>query len=361
MFAQKPSVRCECLSHVHPAMRRPACPATQQHDCAEAVGLPTWTDNLHCSINRPGELLVTHPRTIVETAALLAAHSRQLVESSTNIPTEDLHRYWMLARRNFARWTRQLGRYDISEAATERFSPDDWQQVRTLLSEVFLSEVLVRVWTCLLTAVDKQKQQCHAEPIGRNVLIGHLEIRHRALSFMVNGPSVSLQDLAVIDRLRRRTEHWTDVLLGQMVDCSDVSDFAFDHHRAVDFRSDVSAVAADVPLQWTDAESARWNLILAGLRMAFHDAGKRISPLADEMADLPAAILACFPGESFSAEGPFKSLKLDRILQSSEKPEQRAVFPAPRQPIAPAEVPAAKKAKSNSVISFAQLRNSHLH
>ena len=71
-------------------------------------------------------------------------------------------------------------------------------------------------------------------------MIGHLEARNRAMNIMVYGRGFSIEDGVMLNRLRRRMERWTDMLLGRIMLQHDISDLAFDAQRARDFATDLA-------------------------------------------------------------------------------------------------------------------------
>ena len=190
-----------------------------------------------------------------------------------------------------------------------------WVRNRPVLEEVFVSEMLTRVWGAILAAADSRRRICHAEPIARNTLIGHLEARHLALRQMVNGSDMPLNELAEIDRLRRRTERWTDLLLGHLVKQYDVADFAFEPRRALDFGSEQLSASP------TTSPCVVWDFLLASLRLSFPKKPCR-SPVSMQIhRGITGSVMACFPPDAFQGDGPLKSVSVLRIGRSGLHPE----------------------------------------
>ena len=114
------------------------------------------------------------------------------------------------------------------------------------------------------------------------------------------------------DRLRRRAERWTDLLVGHLAGMHDVSEFAFDPRRASDFAEDWRYRCG------LQGSRHAWPLVLASLRAAFQPVLSPESPNAELNARIAASILACFPAELFDSTGLLRSLWLMRLTNIAE-------------------------------------------
>jgi hypothetical protein len=135
-------------------------------------------------------------------------------------------------------------------------------------------------------------------------MIGHMEARHRVLSLMVRGCGIDAEAALKLNRLRRRAERWTDLLVGRLAGAYDVSEFAVDPQRAKDFAP--------------DPFFASWPLTMASLRAAFQRGLSPESPNADLNARIAAAILSCYPWELFDSIGLLRSLWMMRLTNITE-------------------------------------------
>ena len=222
-----------------------------------------------------------------------------------------------------------------------------WRELEPVLSEIFVSEILTRVWGAILTALDWELS-CHDyEPIARNVLIGHLDARRRALILLASDGRVSQEHLARVDQIRRRVERWTDLLLGHLVDHYPVEDFAFEPQRAHDFCSQDLLQSANRPRQQA------WNLVLIGLKMAFPEPAEIDPPNELLQHQIVSSMLQCFPPEAFLGDGPFRSLLRDQ--ESDEFSENRFDCAANPDPMSDLELRLPPQATVN-LISFRKLR-----
>jgi hypothetical protein len=196
----------------------------------------------------------------------------------------------------------------------QSFSPGDGSlnrapadYLKSVLVEIFAGEVLARVWIAVLAAADRRRGTCDAAPIAESVLAGHVEARNRALKFLAHGPGITSHDAVELNRIRRRSERWTDLLLGHLTTVDDVSQFAFHPSLARDFAEDLRGHPA-----WTIGGQA-WPLTLVSMRTGFHRDVNLASPHADLNAKIASAVLACFPPELFDSTGLIRTLWMARL------------------------------------------------
>ena len=254
-----------------------------------------------------------HARELVELAAIVSAYGPVLVRDAGPLSATSIAQYWTASKCRLDRWGRSLKEFtDTAGGDTPQARRTRWPLIRGVLEEVLTGEVLTRVWTALLCAHDRSHGTDLAEPIARSVLIGHLEARHRVLTLMVRGPGIDAEAAVKLNHLRRRTERWTDMLVGYLTGLHDVSEFAVEPGRAKDFAED---------LQYrSDLKGGRhaWPLVLTSLRASFREGLCATSPNADLNGQIAAAILACFQAELFDSTGMFRSLWMTRLCNATD-------------------------------------------
>jgi hypothetical protein len=253
-----------------------------------------------------------HARELVELAAIVSAHGPVLVRGPQRVSSSGLQQYWSESKCRLDRWAHSLKTFTVDMAAAgDEACRRQWPQLRSILEEILLSEILTRVWTAVLCASDRRRGILEAEPIARSVLIGHMEARHRVLMLLVQGPGVDAAAAVRLNHLRRRAERWTDVLVGYLAGHDDVSEFAIEPERAKDF-------AQDLRLQGQSAGGRQaWPLVLSSLRASFRQGLAPMSPNADLNARIAASILCCFPPELFDSTGQFRSLWMQRLSNAT--------------------------------------------
>jgi hypothetical protein len=247
-----------------------------------------------------------HVRELVDVAGLVALNGPLLICGPHQPAPTPLEQYWSTSKFRFESWTRALKTFaSLSDASHENF--DGWIEVRAALDEIFASEILTRVWTAVLVACDRRSGVHQAEPIARSVLASHEEARGRAMALLVHGGGLGVKQAASVNRLRRRAERWSDVLIGGLLNLCDVREFAIDPRRAEDF-------AIDLAQQRGSASGDQaWRLTLVSMRNAFQSGMSVIAANPDANARITASVLSCFPADLFDSTGVFHSLWMTRL------------------------------------------------
>jgi hypothetical protein len=250
-----------------------------------------------------------HAAELVELAALVAANGPTLASADARIDARRLDEYWMASKCRIDRWLRTLGEFRrLSQETARRPSPDDWRRLIPVMEEILTGEVLTRVWAAIVTAGDKSRRADDGEPVVRSILIGHMEARNRVLSLVLHTRDVGRGQAVFVNRLRRKCDRWTDLLIGYLAERHDVSSFAPSPERARDFADDLRSQ------QQTPGGRHAWPLVLASLRAGI---SRRFSSTNSPNADLNARIAASVIGSlsplAFDSTGVMRSLWMVRV------------------------------------------------
>ena len=257
-------------------------------------------------------------RLTVEIAALISAHGSHFINRGP-LPAGALQAYWNASKVRLNTWLTSLELYPLQVGAVDQVTQEAaWRALQPLLAEIFTAEVLTRVWGAMLVARDRVQGGRDGEPIARNVLLAHLDVRRRALRLLVQESSNCEGSLNDMDRLLRKVERWTDLLLGQLVLQHQLQDFAFDSRRALEFGQDQLEQFAE-----GQPHGRVWHTLMLSLRLAFPDSTQHTGRVLQLEQDVVKSILACFPEEAFGSDGSFKSALQSRI-ESSEPPVIRS-------------------------------------
>jgi hypothetical protein len=231
-----------------------------------------------------------------------AQYGPQLVGNP--VPQPSLEQYWSASKCRLDRWGRVLKRL------SESLGPAGHQEGRDslgALEEIVTGEVLARVWAAVLTAHDRHTSE-DAGTVARTILAGQQEARNRALSLLVNGPSVEPRAALRLNRLRRRAECWTDLLVGQLSTTEDLTEFAAEPVRAREFAAD-----------FREQASQAWPLLFASLRTSFVPSFDFTSPNADLNAEIASGVISCFAREAFDSTGLLHSMWMARLQRASQE------------------------------------------
>jgi hypothetical protein len=247
-----------------------------------------------------------HARELVELAALVATHAEALVKGPDPIPDGRIEEYWVASRTRFDRWARALKRLGSNQSGASSQKPGI-PLMRSVLEEIVTGEVLTRVWAAAMAAYDHHRDVDMMAPVARSVFLSQLEARNRVLAAMVCSPNIGVELAVKVNRLRRRVERWTDVLIGAMAELQGTEKFAFDPDRARDFGEDLRYQ------QSQEGGRQAWPLTLASLIASFGQGLDKVSPNPDLNVKIAASILACFPPGMFDSTGVFRSAWLLRV------------------------------------------------
>lgn len=248
---------------------------------------------------------------VAEFTALVAAQAPLIIEGTSPLAEGPLCVYWQHSKTLWPRRRRELDELCSEMVAND--SSDRIQQVVTIASDLLIGELLTRVAGAVLTACDRRQRLRRAEPIARNVLTVHQQCRASVLRLLLHSTCLPADQLAELDRLRRRVERWTDMLLGPLVAHygNELADFAFDPRRARDFGEDQSQA------RFGSTSRPAWSFLLAGLRSAFPSPSGPTS-VNDPTLPILRSVLALFPEDAFHPEGPIQSLQQTRVARASE-------------------------------------------
>lgn len=251
-----------------------------------------------------------HWRDLLELAALAAQHADSLLASPTAMSTRALHQYWSASKARFNHWSKTLDDFSAA-AANQRARPAAWCYTRDVIQEIFSGETLTRVWGSMLHAHDVRNARDECQPIARAVLLGQLELRQRATSLMLTSAAVPVSDAVDLNRLRRRAERWTDLLIARVMQAHDVRQWAHDPDRAGEFWDEL---AYD---QRQRGDELAWQLCLASFRGVWLQSTRYDSPSADLNARLADAVLASLPSACFDDLGVLRSAWMARLSTAS--------------------------------------------
>lgn len=236
---------------------------------------------------------------LVEVAALASAHSRLLIEQAEPISNVLLGDYYIHSRNRFNRWMRDLN--DLESDVPIRdplhlfgLSPSR-PPAQSLAEQILINDLVNRVWTVMLIACDRHRQEARLEALAHNVYRSHLAVRHRALGIIINDASLQPEQVLHIEKLRTSSERWADLLNCGLMATYDLWDYAFDEVRAREFFRDRFQQERITP-----QNSQAWSLILAGLRHSFPDLDGLAAPLHDDDRMITRSMIDCFPADTQS-------------------------------------------------------------
>ena len=233
---------------------------------------------------------------LTEVAAMMAAHSQLFIEQTDEISSEAVGDYYVLSRNRFNRWMRDLNDLEHGQPTNDHLPQmgkiPGRPATRAITEQILINEMISRIWTVLLLARDVSNGIDRIRPVARNIYLGHLAVRHKALGVVLADDRMSPKDLLAIDQLRKSSERWTDLLCCSIMGQYNLWEFAFDKDRATEFLRD------RVDQAGLSHRSRSWVLILAGLRHSFQDTDGLSVPVHDDDRRLVRLILNSFPANA---------------------------------------------------------------
>ncbi len=253
---------------------------------------------------------------MIDLAVWVATHHQGLLIPRTQIPLPTIERYWSASKCRLDRWGRSLKQLQQSTAS----EINHVIEFRPLLIEILSADVLTRVWSAVLCAHDRHRGTSEVEPVARSVLIGQLEARHRALTYLLDHSGSDLGWAVQANRVRLQTDRWTDLLIGLISEQPGSTDFAVDRNRVIEFG-----------LGCGQRSSATAALVGAGVRASSRHLAKEQSPNADLNATVASSILGCFPTAAFDSVGVPRPHGYWRLRESSQDLQLVEESAAPRR------------------------------
>ena len=260
-----------------------------------------------------------HVRELVELAAVLAARGPAALGARTSISAAAMDDYFAAANKRQQRWTRQLRHLRRGAAGT--FDARAW------LEEIFVSDALACVWGALLYAHQRVLGgNCPSEAITGRVAVAHAQMRNQAMRLLAGRSTLTPQDAADLDRLRRSMARWIDLLVAHVQQGTlriaapatriDVCHFAVEPERAREFADDLS--------QHHSAGIAGQSIAVtvASLRTALSRQLRCPSPNGELNHAVATSVVSCFPAEMFDATGAYHGLWTARLAHRAADAER---------------------------------------
>lgn len=246
-------------------------------------------------------------KSLAEVAWLVARVGRRMIETETEPSSTALQSFWQS--------TRQLQRLWDESVEDELNSPAGRTRFEETATQLFATELLVRVWATILGSIDQRTGRDDLTRIASNSVNGLLQIRHRLLSHLLkqNVPAAWAADL---DRVRRRCDRWTDLLIGNLCGGREFFQFAFDPERARDFA--VESLESDSGSHPVEL------LVAAGVQLSLLGQLPEIPLGSTTFERLIQSILGSIPEQAFHRDG---SLRSQLIPEQKSPPPASADFP----------------------------------
>jgi hypothetical protein len=230
-------------------------------------------------------------KSLAEVAWLLSRVGQHSIQNHCEPSPLALKQFWQSARTLQQVWDEFLN----SEACLE---PDSQARFEEVAAQLFTTELVTRVWSTILAGIDLQTGKQDLTRIATNTVNGFLQVRHRLLSQLLK-LDCSAAWAGDLERLRRRCDRWTDLLIGNICGADEIFQFAFDVDRAKDFAEE--AAESD--------ETARpvEFLVAAGVRLSLLGQLPNVTLDSPAFEGLVQSIMGSVPEQAFLEDGTLSS------------------------------------------------------
>ena len=244
-----------------------------------------------------------HASQLAELATWAAFNSHMIIHRSEALTSEICNEYWSQSKCRQTRWMAALKLFetDLQDTASNH---DPWPAIEIVIQEIFIAEMLTRVWSAAMVAHDIHYATDELTGMAHSIHIGHLEAKNRAMRLLLSEDSSNPEVFDKLNSTRRRIERWTDLLLGQLPDIEASRRFGYQPNRVLDFADEVANDTNSA-----NAEARRL-LYAASLREDLRKTCNQYSANPDINRRIAAGILACFPTDRFDSYGMPKSIQL---------------------------------------------------
>ena len=231
-------------------------------------------------------------KSLAEVAWLVSQVGRRMIETQTEPSSAALRDFWQHTRQLQRDWDEFL---DDDPFGT----PTDTTRFEDMAAQLLTTELLARVWATILGGIDQRTGRRDLTRIATNAVSGLLQVRHRMLAQLLNPSAPAGPWAANLDRLRRRCDRWTDLLIGNICGRDDFFQFAFDPDRARDF-------AEESREQDPNSHPVEL-LIAAGVRLSFLGRLPEVALPSPAFEGIIQSILGSIPEQAFHRDGSLRS------------------------------------------------------
>lgn len=193
----------------------------------------------------------------------------------------------------------------------------DVEPLAEIAAPLFTAEMVARTFGTVLAEIDSTRGTDDMVRVARSAVSGLMRVRNGLLSRLLMTSESQFDPVTKLDRLRRRCDRWTDLLLATIARQTDTFEFAFEQERALDFHEDHRDAGNSA------AAVATSNLISAGMILTFFQHLPAATIEEPGLLSLMQSILSAIPGITLHRDGSYRSNLEERIATSRLRMERR--------------------------------------
>lgn len=245
-------------------------------------------------------------------SGMFAAHAPALLAAPQRPPSAALLEYAQLTRQLLKQWWQTLA----PPALVAGPAP-----LTAIAEEVLVAELACRVVAGVFAVCDARGGRRAIVPFARSALLDLLQAKHWVLTRLVEQPQ-PLGSLLRINQLRRKTERWSDCLLGGLPESESAAQFAIDAERMRAFARKSSGAASQ----------AGWYLTLVSLRLAMPASLIQDDPRRETHRELMRRLISFWPQSAFDGEGLLRGPLWQRLRGVTDTSPHGELFAASAPP-----------------------------
>ncbi len=240
-----------------------------------------------------------HSTQIARLAAHVADRATPLARLKCVTDPAAITNYWVASRKRLDLWHHGLARHSYFEAAGRPLALRVWwKEHAAMIEEILVSEMLTRVFAAFASVSDATANCIEMSPITHSIFQSHLEARNRALQMILFGRGATVSQTVGLNRLRRTSERWTDLLIGQMAATRcDAILYGFDPQRVEDQAVEYRSIHCERELRGIRT------FIDSSLVIAVRSRTSSVAALPHANAQVARAVLGFFAPTSFDSIG----------------------------------------------------------
>ncbi len=250
-----------------------------------------------------------HAAQLAEIANWAAFNADTLIAQPSAITAEKCSQYWSQSKCRQNRWMIALKIFE-QDVESDDCTHDPWPAIEIVVQEIFLSEMLTRVWSAAMVAHDREHNVNELTGVAHSVHIGHMEAKNRGMRLLLCENAINPELFERLNALRRKVERWTDLLLGQLEDNMAASQFGFQPKRVRDFYQEFSEGSRQ------DNQTRRF-IYAASLAEDLREMTVGFPANPKINAQIAGGLMACFPADRFDSLGLPKSAQMLWMEKSS--------------------------------------------
>lgn len=249
-----------------------------------------------CSL---GSQIQMHSKTLAAVSGWAAFNSANLIYGEEGQTIFAASNYWSAAKCRLDRWSRALRMFE-KDVNQENSGHDPWPAIEVVVQEILVSEMLTRVWSAIMVCHDEEQQSDELSAIAYSTFLSQVEARNRALRLIVVSQTSDPEWFEKMNKLRRKVERWTDMLLGHLPNSKVAMEFGFEPNRVKDFSNERRSTS--------DAELRQKHPIFtAALFQDLQQSCGKFPANPSSNREIVSGVLSCFSADRFDSTGLPKS------------------------------------------------------